>query len=290
MTDISPINVPADIRQAESVLLQYRNDICIYTEDKDADKEFYVKVFDRLLSGTNVRVRDIYPLGNKSTVIKKCQEDKSPNPKIYIVDGDIYLQFVDYTPIDNLYRLDAYCIENYVVDKKSVEKLAYDLDGTKPMKTIQNELKYDERTKQIAQPLIDLFFMLSIQAELTEKTEIKNVEQFLDKTSGDLNIVKIQKWITDISNAIQKAGHSQDVITEKLASRHAKFGYSANTLLKIVSGKDWIVPFWRKAIMKVIGSGLEKRKKEFWKFYLVNDCSLNRLDNLKHAIIKAVKS
>ena len=47
MTDISPINVPADIRQAESVLLQYRNDICIYTEDKEDDKEFYVKLIAR---------------------------------------------------------------------------------------------------------------------------------------------------------------------------------------------------------------------------------------------------
>lgn len=289
MTDISPINVPADIRQAESVLLQYRNDINIYTEDKEDDKEFYVKLFDKLLSGTNVKVRDIYPLGNKSTVIKKCQEDKSQNPKIYIVDGDIFLQFKQYPPVENLFRLDSYCIENYVVEKNSVEKLAYDLTGTKSMKVIKDEVNYTERTKQISKPLIELFFMLSVQAELTEKFEIKNIEQFLGKESGGLNTDKIQNRISEIKSALQKAGFSGTVIEEKLCSRREKFAVSEDTLLKIVSGKDWIIPFWKKVITK-IADGKLKLRKETWKFKLVDFCSLTRLDNLKQKIITTVKA
>jgi len=289
MTDISPINVPADIRQVESVLLQYRNDICIYTEDKEDDKEFYVKLFDKLLSGTNVKVRDIYPLGNKITVIKKCQEDKSQNPKIYIVDGDIFLQFKQYPPVENLFRLDSYCIENYVVEKNSVEKLAYDLTGTKSMKVIKDEVNYTERTKQISKPLIELFFMLSVQAELTEKFEIKNIEQFLDKESGGLNTDKIQNRISEIKSALQKTGFSDAVIDERLCSRREKFAVSEDTFLKIVSGKDWIIPFWKKVITKTAGGKL-KLRKETWKFKLVDFCSLDRLENLKQKIITTVKA
>lgn len=289
MTDISPINVPADIRQVDSVFLQYRNDINIYTEDKEDDKEFYVKLFDKLLSGTNVKVRDIYPLGNKNTVIKKCQEDKSANPKIYIVDGDIFLQFKEYPPVENLFRLDSYCIENYVVEKDSVEQLAYDLTGTKSMKIIKDEVNYRERTKQIFKPLIELFFMLSIQAELTEKFEIKNIEQFLDKESGGLDEVKVRNRISEIKSVLQKAGFPETVINEKLSSRREKFAFSEDTFLKIVSGKDWIIPFWKKVITK-IADGKLKLRKETWKFKLVDFCSLTRLDNLKQKIITTVKA
>ncbi|MBO7595635.1 MAG: DUF4435 domain-containing protein [Bacteroidales bacterium] len=288
MTDISPINVPADIRQVDSVFLQYRNDINIYTEDKEEDKEFYVKLFDKLLDGTDIRVRDIYPLGNKSTVIKKCTEDHSPHPKIYIVDGDIFLQFKKYAPVDNLFRLDSYCIENYVVDKNSVEKLAYDLTGTKPLKTIKSEVNYDARTKRIAEPLVMLFFMISIQAELTEKFEIKNIEAFMDKSTCELDCAKIEKTISEITSAIKKTGVSETEINSKMSQRLSDFGISEKTLQTIVSGKDWIIPYWRKVITKISGGKL-RLKKETWKFKLVDFCSLARLDNLKNEIIRTTK-
>lgn len=288
MTDISPINVPADIRQVDSVFLQYRNDINIYTEDKDEDKEFYVKLFHKLLDGTGIRVRDIFPLGNKSIVIQKCKEDHSPFPKIYIVDGDIFLQFKEYAPMENLFRLDSYCIENYVVDKNSVEQLAYKLTGTKPMKAIKAEVDYDARTKNITEPLVTLFFMLSIQAELTEKFEIKNIEAYMDKTTGNLDCTKIEKRISEISSAIQKKGFSESDINAKMSQRLSKFGISEDSLLKIVSGKDWIIPYWKKVITKISGSKLGK--KEAWKFNLVDFCSLARLDSLKNEIIRITKN
>lgn len=288
MTNISPINVPADIRQVDSVFLQYRNDITIYTEDKDEDKEFYVKLFNKLLDGADIRVRDIIPLGNKNTVIQKCKEDHSPFPKIYIVDGDIFLQYQEDTPVENLFRLDSYCIENYVVDKNSVEKLAYTLTGTKPMKTIKAEVDYDARTKNLTKPLVRLFFMFSIQMELTGQFKCNNVEEFMVKTTGELDRAKIENHISGISSAIQKFGFSESDINAKMSQRDSKFGMSENTLLKIVSGKDWIIPYWKKVITKISGSKLGK--KEAWKFNFVDNCSLARLDNLKNEIIRIAKN
>ena len=288
MTNISPINVPADVRQVEAVFMQYRNHITIYTEDKVEDRGFYVKLFNRLLDDTNIKVNDIYPLGNKNTVIKNCTEDHSPNPKIYIVDGDIFLQFKEYAPIENLFRLDSYCIENYIVDKNSVEKLTNDLTGgTKSEKTLEAEINYEARIKNITEPLVTLFFMLSIQAELTEKFEIKNVEAFMDKTTGELDRTKIEKRISEISATIQKVGFSESDINAKMSQRLSKFGISENTLLKIVSGKDWIIPYWKKVITKISGSKLGK--KEAWKYNLVDFCSLARLDSLKNEIIRIAK-
>ena len=286
MTDISPINIPADIRQTESVFFQYKNDINIYTEDKDEDREFYEKLFKRLLNGTNIRINNIYPLGNKSNVIKKCKEDKSPNPKIYIVDGDIYLQFKQYPEIENLFRLGAYCIENYVIDQISVESTAYDLTGVKSKQQINAEANYSARMSKLEKPLTELFFMLSIQAELTEKFDIKNVEQFLNRQS-ELDAAKIQKEISAINSAIIKSGFSQDIINEKMSQRIKKFGYSPSTLLTIVSGKDYLIPYWKKIITRIAGGKLQLRK-EAWKFKLVDYCDLSRLTSLKQAIVKTI--
>ena len=73
------------------------------------------------------------------------------------------------------------------------------------------------------------------------------------------------------------------------SSDHHVTAVSEDTFLKIVSGKDWIIPFWKKVITKTAGGKL-KLRKETWKFKLVDFCSLDRLENLKQKIITTVKA
>ena len=115
-----------ETRLAASVFKEYRNVIDIYTEDCEKDKEFYIKLLKKLLSNTGIVVNDIHPLGCRRTVIECCQNDTDTRrKKLYIVDGDIYLQYKDKEIIPNLFVLDAYCIENYVVCEKSICYVAY---------------------------------------------------------------------------------------------------------------------------------------------------------------------
>ena len=111
----------------------------------------------------------------------------------------------------------------------------------------------------------------------------------MDKESGGLNTDKIQNRISEIKSALQKTGFSDAVIDERLCSRREKFAVSEDTFFKIVSGKDWIIPFWKKVITKTAGGKL-KLRKETWKFKLVDFCSLDRLENLKQKIITTVKA
>ena len=110
------IEFSTEVRQAATVFTQYRNTIDIYTEDKEEDKIFYVSLLKRLLAGTDIHIKDVYPLGCRNTVISCCQKDTdAKRRKLYIVDGDIYLQFRDKEKYDGLYVLDAYCIENFMI-------------------------------------------------------------------------------------------------------------------------------------------------------------------------------
>ena len=106
----------ADESELKSVFNSYRNDINIYTEDTKLDKEFYVTLFNRLIDKTGIRINDVYPLGNSSTVIKACKDNVDTSPHLYIVDGDIHLMNVPKQTITGLHVLGRYCIENYLID------------------------------------------------------------------------------------------------------------------------------------------------------------------------------
>ncbi|WP_237390922.1 hypothetical protein, partial [Chryseobacterium sp. KMC2] len=57
-----------DSLKSISKFFSYRNDIDIYTEDKEADKEFYKALFKNLL-GDNIIINDVTPLGCKTNVL-----------------------------------------------------------------------------------------------------------------------------------------------------------------------------------------------------------------------------
>ncbi|PJZ79220.1 hypothetical protein [Leptospira meyeri] len=74
----------SDNQRLVSRFFQYRNDIDIYTEDEDKDKEFYKILFKRLLKNT-ININDITPLGSKTNVINRCiSEPENGRKKIFI--------------------------------------------------------------------------------------------------------------------------------------------------------------------------------------------------------------
>jgi len=78
-----------EARRLVSTFLNYRNDIDIYTEDENKDKEFYKFLFSKILKDT-IKINDVTPLGCKDNVIKRCiTEPSNGRKKLFIVDGDI---------------------------------------------------------------------------------------------------------------------------------------------------------------------------------------------------------
>ena len=130
--------------QVASIFTAYRNDIDIYTEDENKDKPFYKKLFIRLLKDSGINIHDVYPLGSSDDVIEACQKDNDvTRKKIYIVDGDIYLMFNPKQVIPNLFVLDAYCMENLVIDEESVCNALCNFHGEKEYDEIKVLFQFD---------------------------------------------------------------------------------------------------------------------------------------------------
>ena len=142
-----------------SIFYQYRNDINIYTEDCTKDKAFYETLFQRLLKDTGVKVSDIFPIGNCDEVERASKRDLDPRG-FYVIDGDIYVIFAPKLSHSNLFVLDSYCIENFVVDEKSVVKTAYNLNGgQEKIEVVKTKINFNHAFDLILQPIMDLFFI-----------------------------------------------------------------------------------------------------------------------------------
>lgn len=276
-----------EVRQTAAVFTEYRNTIDIYTEDCEKDKQFYVKLMNRLLADTDIVINDIHPLGCRREVIKCCKNDTDDRRKrIYIVDGDIYLQYKEKENIEHLYVLDAYCIENYMICEDAICNVACFLYGQASREVIKNILNIPQVLNEIAKPLIDLFFYYSIQMECSNQFRLLSIETYMDQSVKKIDCAKISAKINEIRTGLILYGITDEKIEKLLNKRRLHFPYNEQTLLKIVSGKDFIIPYFKYQINKKLCSKINL-PKEAWKYNLVDECDIANLEPLKQAILSA---
>ena len=276
-----------EVRQTAAVFTEYRNTIDIYTEDCEKDKQFYVKLMNRLLADTGIIISDIHPLGCRREVIECCKNDTDERRRrIYIVDGDIYLQYKEKENMEHLYVLDAYCIENYMICEDAICNVAYIFHARDSYERVKNILNIPQALNDIAEPLINLFFYYSIQMECYGQFCRMNIDPFIDKSIKQIDSSKIEKRIAEIRKGLINYGIPEEKLDDLFKKRKAKYPYNIDTLLKIVSGKDFLIPYFKYHIDRNLNCAL-RLPKETWKFNLVDKCDITKLEPLKQAILSA---
>lgn len=264
-----------------STFLAYRNDIDIYTEDELKDKEFYRVLFHRLV-GNNLKINDITPLGSRDNVLERCKnEPQNGRKKIFVIDGDVTIIHGNNIPqMQNLFVLDAYCIENVVFDKESVLNFIYLNCATRAKDEIEQELDFERWLTTYSKKLIDLFIHFGIMDFYGGKFTLFNAHKYHKK--DDYAEELVEKDIELLKNEILKLT-SKENYDAKYQELVKKWTYSCENLLKIVSGKDYLIP------ILLLKAKLYKRSKatptiEESKFFLVQYCGLERLSKLKATI------
>lgn len=277
------ISYNSETKRLIATFKRYRNDIDIFTEDEKKDLEFYKVLFKRLLEDTDIKINDITTLGCRNKVIERCKNEPSNGKhKIFIVDGDIFLiNQLETEQLDNLFILDSYCIENYLICQNASTKFAYNLIGTKSIEKVREQLDFDNWLDNLVEPLIELFFHFSILHEVIGKFRLFNAYKYIKK--GTLNIGLVNLEIESIKSEIFEVINEEEYIN-LYKKREEKWLKNTDTLLRIVSGKDYLLPLLQIQIQNV-----RKTKglftNESIKLFLAQFCSLNRLENLKERIM-----
>lgn len=271
-----------ETKKVSSMFFQYRNSIDIFTEDKQDSKEFYSALIKKLLKGTDIELNDVTPIGCKDDVIKSCKNDTdSSRKKLFIVDGDTNIIDDSFENHDNLFVLKAYCIENFLIDEESVCNYIYLSCGTKSITYIQDKLNYDIWLGNFCKSLIELFLHFAISRNIGSRFTLFKADKFF--TKGVFKEELVYEEIINIKTEILSK-ISEDEYNESLNNLKMRWNYNINSLLTIVSGKDYLIPVTLFKIVDFKANRIKPSLDEA-KINLLSSCTLERLEDLKENIL-----
>lgn len=232
-------------RSASSIFYEEFNDVDIYIEDTAPG---YRKIFKELLTralGGEYKIDQIFPLGNKDSVISECEKDQASDRKrVYIVDGDYTILNGDIrNDLRGLFTLPRYCIENYFFCEQSILQTANEEEAEMELDMIADNLAFDNWISDNEPLLLELFIIYAICYRYIpeEQTVGFKVTRLCSSNSGIVCQTKIQERISYLKEKlIQLIGDERlrleiQIIEERIRDKDKK-------MLRYVSGKDYLLP------------------------------------------------
>ncbi len=272
-----------------SLFFKSKNDVDVFIEDSN-DEEFYKALLGRLTAGK--KINKIISCKCKTELIKACEADQSDRERkrIYLADGDLDL-IVDTNRSDlkYLFVLERYCIENYLLDEEAILEMLHTnivLDKA----AIKKQLTFTNYLKSISNVLVDMFlhYAISHYHKMGTKTVSISVGTFCKqaKSITVLDISKIELKIQELRDEIiLKIG--DDIYNETIYQLRQKWPSNYQTLVSIVSAKDYILPLLVFRFKKLKGKETFNLKWEAFRLSMAKTINLNSLDRLKDAITSA---
>ncbi len=273
--------------KAMALFFRYKNDLDIYYEDLN-DDEFYKELL-RLILPKNTRVGKLISLGNKYAVIKACSTDQvdTKRKRLYMVDGD--MELILGTNPNNLKYLhvhDAYCIENFLVEEGSVVEVLHDTYQI-DRKKLSQALGFNKWLKGISMHLVELFLHYAIVHSHCKgvKTVSLGVDRLCEKKklqkilSGELVIKEIARLRAEILLVMEEEEYDERIYDLRL-----QWPAKNETLLQVVSGKDFLLPLIHCRMHKIVGKNSLSVSLESLRMRLLKYSSLETFAPLKNRL------
>jgi hypothetical protein len=165
--EIRMIDYSPKAQYARALLLRRYNDILVFVEDPSL-QFMYVRVINRIL-GSIGKVENTFGLGGRAAVIEACLRNPfvGPKPALYLVDGDLDLLTGNTVPLSpRLHRIDAYSVENILLDSNSISEIAAESVGSKSKAEVEHELELTKLATVAVQLLMPLFVVYAASAKL----------------------------------------------------------------------------------------------------------------------------
>ena len=273
-----------DARYAKSLFYASYNDVDVFVEDTaEESKKIYVEILSRVFE-KKLSIDQVFPVGPKPTVIKRCRADQGdrPRPAVYIVDGDYDVLFnVDLPKLKRLYRLDRYCIENYLIDPKAVIDVAVDEDIRLDEKQVQAKFDFDGWTKKIAGPLEKVVVALAVSCK--KQCGLPTVKIDMARIQGahfdHVDPAKVDSFEKEYEKAVdvQFGSGAFRELASALEQRPAKVDF----FRAYASGKSLLMPLLLCRLKRRLGLEVEYRKL---RVKLARRCDVSDLDDIKGCV------
>lgn len=274
-------------RVAKAVFYEDFNDIDIFIEDTAPG---YRKIFKELLRrvfNTELKIDQVFPVGNRDKVIEECRKNQTGNSRkrIFIVDGDLYLMHEDnQINLKGLFILPRYCIENYLIHESSIIDVLYEEEPELEKEQIKKGLKFSEWINANDTILTELFkiYALCKKHVPQEQTVAYKVSNLCSDNSGELCTIKTfqriellkQKLIAHLGEANFRLEY--DNLSQKISHESYK-------MLKYSSGKDYLFPLINTRLRRLIET---KPTNLNLKVRIATRCDLKELIEIKKYVLQ----
>jgi hypothetical protein len=242
---ITSVVYPAKAAQAIGYLKSSSNDIEVYVEDS-SNPNMWVKLLRKYLP-SHIRLTSVTPLHGRKGVIDACKADQAIDGrrKIYIIDGDLdLLQGKSKPNLKHLYRLRAYCVENYLLGEEALIEVATIFDGKVDEIAAKSKLDYTTWSNNNS-PLIEKLFVAYAVSDFVLSTKIETVGFDMSRIvkkhphNDTLCPQKTHSRIYSVYRETRKSTNKADV-RACLTSTSARL--DSKNILHLASGKDCIMP------------------------------------------------
>ena len=187
------------------------------------------------------------------------------------------------------------CSLSGAYDSTALYKAIRTFDGRYSIEQLKEKVDIENFLQSLHIPVVELYYYLSVEHELTEKCRICRVEEIIDgkvikeNKQVIIDTKEIEKRKHDITLKLLEIGHSSDLIAEKISDRENNNPLNLSTFIRNVSGKDIILPSIQIHSQYQLSNGaLMRIKPNAWKLNLAENCDLSPLNALKNDIIDAL--
>lgn len=276
--------------QISGSFLSYRNDILVFTEDEQKDKEFYISLLQRLVSDT-VSIKDVIPLGCRKNVIDACSSStSSKRHEVYIIDSDIDLINDGVEEVhENLFPLPFYCSENILFDEKAIIEIAYLDCGKKTRTEISQNFDFETRVIADFRIIYDLFVHFALCRKASIPYTLHRYEEFFSTGKSIDDCQNLIRQKINLLKTFLEQNFGVHTYQKKVAEITRKWPFSLYTVSTIISGKNYLIPYAKSIISELSGKSCY-HSRESLKLRLSTICDLSRLKSLRDFIQTKVKS
>lgn len=260
------------------------SDITIFTEDKDTCNLFYRTIFDRIGLQIGLKIKT-QQLGSCDEVENCCISDVDDSfAKLFIVDGDIFLLFNPKKESEKLFPLKRYCIENFLMDSRSISALASLNSGVLEERQIEEKFDFDSEMKILAEKILPIYYRYAVLCSTKDCYNNSGIGRFYDKKFYD---EEIQKEIDTVEKEVEDYIRCSDVKKRMISRIETRFPCCKENALIFLSGKDCILPYVLKRIKEKTDINIGMNRNAIKK-YLAEKCDIGVFQELTKKISEVV--
>lgn len=266
---------------SQSVFYQQFNEIEFFVEDVDQENLYFL-ILKRLFP--NITLTKIFPLGGKPMMLNHALAHAESRKSIYIADKDFGDVLENTKRLPNLFYLDWFCIENYVLEEEPVLRFVISEKPKLKEATLRKTFGFKPFLAKCMSELHPLFalFLLVQRHNLGIKTTGTGVRKFCEP--GTCTISKQQ--VKNYEQLIRSVAIAKGVVLRPETFKKAEADLTPPSHRNI-SGK-FLLDLLSLRLTKI--SGIRSVSTDSLLYRLAEYCDFQSLRPLRHRIVTYLSS